>query len=127
MRSIHDDATLVAHLSRLKANAGMSTMSATARKCFDELYDEARDLIAKIYNAYEAGEYKNAVREYIRVRDRLCTAVGRRKYGQEYVEKMQFEEFGCGKSAVGVHCFGKSGNLRVCAERILRKETGPLG
>ena len=40
-------------------------MSLTARQCFDELYDEARDLIAKMYNAYEAEEYENTVQEYI--------------------------------------------------------------
>ena len=65
MHSIHDDAALIAHLAKLKANEKMSTMSLTARQCFDELYDEARDLIAKMYNAYEAEEYENAVQEYI--------------------------------------------------------------
>ena len=65
MHSIHDDAALIAHLAKLKANEKLSAMSLTARQCFDELYDEARDLIAKMYNAYEAEEYENAVQEYI--------------------------------------------------------------
>lgn len=65
MRLVHDDASLIAHLAKLKANKKMSAMSLTARQCFDELYDEARDLIAKMYNSYEAEEYENAVQEYI--------------------------------------------------------------
>ena len=65
MHSIHDDVALIAHLAKLKANEKMSTMSLTARQCFDELYDEARDLITKMYNAYEAEEYENTVQEYI--------------------------------------------------------------
>jgi len=65
MRLVHDDATLIAHLAKLKANEKMSAMSLTAKQCFDELYDEARDLIAKMYNSYEAEEYENAVQEYI--------------------------------------------------------------
>lgn len=65
MHSIHDDATLIAHLAKLKATENMSAMSFTARKCFDSLYDEARELIAKMYNAYEDTEYEEAVQEYI--------------------------------------------------------------
>ena len=65
MLSIHDDATLIGHLAKLKANEKMSTMSMTVKRCFDELYNEARDLIAKMYNTYEAEEYENAVQEYI--------------------------------------------------------------
>lgn len=65
MHSIHDDAALISHLAKLKANEKMSAMSMTAKQCFDELYNEARDLIAKMYNTYEAKEYENAVQEYI--------------------------------------------------------------
>lgn len=75
MYSIHDDVTLIAHLAKLKANEKMSTMSLTARKWFDLLYDEARDLIAKMYNVYETEEYENVVQEYIYKlshNDRLC-------------------------------------------------------
>jgi hypothetical protein len=43
----------------------MSAMSLTAKKCFDALYDEGRDLIAKMYNAYEAEEYEKVVQEYV--------------------------------------------------------------
>lgn len=65
MQSIHDDATLIAHLAKLKATENMSAMSFTARKCFDSLYDEARELIAKMYNAYEDDKHGSAVRDYI--------------------------------------------------------------
>ena len=66
MHSIHDDATLIAHLAKLKATENMSAMSFTARRHFDRLYDEARELIAKMYNGYEATEYEDAVQEYVR-------------------------------------------------------------
>ena len=65
MYSIHDDATLIAHLAKLKATENMFAMSFTAKKCFDSLYDQARELIAKMYNAYEDTEYEEAVQEYI--------------------------------------------------------------
>ena len=41
MYSIHDDATLIAHLAKLKANESMSAMSFTAKQCFDDLYNDA--------------------------------------------------------------------------------------
>lgn len=65
MLSIHDDAALIAHLSRLKTKGDVSVMSLTTRKCFDTLYDEARDLIAKLYNTQESEKHCEAVREYI--------------------------------------------------------------
>ena len=65
MHSIYNDATLIAYLAKLKATENMSAMSFTARKYFDSLYDEARDLIAKLYNAYEDDKHNDAVRDYI--------------------------------------------------------------
>lgn len=65
MYSIHDDATLMAYISKLKETESMSAMSVTARECFDVLYNEARDLISQLYNEYEDGEHEKAVREYI--------------------------------------------------------------
>lgn len=66
MHSIHDDAALIAHLTKLKAYKNMSAMSFTAKQCFDDLYREARDLIAKLYNAYEDEAHSDAVQNYIR-------------------------------------------------------------
>ena len=65
MHTIHDDAALIAHLSKLKENSGISAMSFSARQCFDALYDEARDLVAGIYNAYEDDEFEEALRKYV--------------------------------------------------------------
>ena len=65
MHSIHSDASLIAHVSKLKTNDNISCMSVTARECFDSLYDEARDIIAKLYNWYEEEQHEDAVHEYI--------------------------------------------------------------
>lgn len=63
--SIVDDDSLIAYLSKLKATANTSKISITARHCFDDLYNEARDLIAKMYNSYEDEEHSEALQEYI--------------------------------------------------------------
>lgn len=65
MHSIRDDATLIAHLAKLKANESMSAMSFTAKQCFDALYNEVRDLIAKLYNTYVDEDHSNAVQDYV--------------------------------------------------------------
>ncbi|MBO5526402.1 MAG: hypothetical protein J5993_06600 [Clostridia bacterium] len=86
MQTIHDDATLIAHLAKLKANEKMSAMSLTAKQCFNELYDEARDLIAKIYNTYEAEEFENTVREYIH-------KLSNNDHLYDYEKKKRIEQF----------------------------------
>ena len=63
--NIHSDAALLAHLSNLKTVSNRTHISVTARKYFDELYDEARDLVADIYNKEKEEEHGNAVSEYI--------------------------------------------------------------
>ena len=65
MFSIDDDSSLLSHLSKLKVANNMSYMSITARKYFDLLYDEARDLIVDLYNCDEDERHDEAVREYI--------------------------------------------------------------
>lgn len=64
MFSVHDDATLIAHISKLKTSDNVSRISVTARECFDKLYDEARDLIAELYNQTEDEEHSDALFEY---------------------------------------------------------------
>lgn len=74
MHSIHNDAALLSHLAKLKSTVNMSRISVTARECFCQLFDEARDIIAGIYNQSEDEEYSNAVDEYQRklsLNDRL--------------------------------------------------------
>ena len=93
MQSIHDDATLIAHIAKLKATENMSAMSFTARKCFDSLYDEARELIAKMYNTYEDTEYEKAVQEYIHklsFNDRLFDSEKQKRIDQFRSKKRVF-------------------------------------
>lgn len=95
MLSIHDDATLIAHLAKLKATENMSAMSFTARKCFDRLYNEARELIAKMYNEYEDTEYEESVQEYINklsFNDRLLDSEKRKRIEQFRSKKKVFSK-----------------------------------
>ena len=74
MLSIRDDASLMAYLGRLKANERLSKLSMTAKKRFDSLYNEARDLVATTYNTYESESHKEKLQNYIRqlsLNDRL--------------------------------------------------------
>lgn len=48
--SIHDDLSLLAHLSKMKTEQNVPRISVTARKYFDSLYDSARDIVAEMYN-----------------------------------------------------------------------------
>lgn len=66
LHSIHNDAALISYLSKLKTSGNQSRISVTAREHFDRLYDEARDLIANLYNHSEEEKNDNAVREYQR-------------------------------------------------------------
>lgn len=65
MQSSQDDAALMKHLAKLKATEKMSAMSFTARQHFDRLYDEARELIAGIYNVHEDDKMEAAVQKLI--------------------------------------------------------------
>lgn len=65
MQTIHDDATLIAHISKLKDSGNRSKISATSKASFTELYDKARDLVAKQYNAYEEECNRAALDGYI--------------------------------------------------------------
>lgn len=49
--SLKGDDALIAHTATLKANQTASQFSVTAKKRFDKLYDEARDLVAKQRNS----------------------------------------------------------------------------
>lgn len=93
MYSIHDDAALIAHLAKLKANENMSAMSFTAKQCFDALYNESRDLIVKLYNAYEDEEHDDAVRDYIHklsLNDRLFDSEKQKRIEQFRSRKKVF-------------------------------------
>lgn len=65
MFAIQNDTMLLKHISRLKATNHQSYISVTARECFDLLYDEARDLIAQLYNQDADEQYLRTRYEYI--------------------------------------------------------------
>lgn len=84
MYSVHDDTTLIAHLSKLKTSDNVSRISVTAKECFDRLYDEARDLIAALYNQTEDEQHTNALFEY---QDKLSRSD--RLYDCEKIERIK--------------------------------------
>lgn len=84
MFSVYDDVTLIAHLSKLKTSENISRISVTARECFDALYDEARDLIAALYNHSEAEEQIEALIEY---QDKL--SISDHLYDFERIERIK--------------------------------------
>ncbi len=62
--SIHDDLSLLTHLSKMKTDQNMSRISVTARKYFDSLYDSARDIVAKKYNDSEEEQHLKDIEFY---------------------------------------------------------------
>ncbi len=62
--STYSDEGLIAYLSRYKTTDNSTRMSVTARECFDELYDQARQLVADLYNKNQDDEQKIALNEY---------------------------------------------------------------
>lgn len=76
MRRIVDDATLMAHLSRLKSDGQASKISVSSRNHFNRLYDETRTVITGIYNkmeedaqAVELSLYRDSMLRNARVSD----------------------------------------------------------
>ena len=84
MYSVRDDATLIAHLSKLKTSDNVSRISITARECFVALYNEARDLIAELYNQTEDEQHIDALFEY---QDKLSRSD--RLYDCEKIERIK--------------------------------------
>ncbi len=66
MYTIHDDAALLAFLSKLKTKDNRTKVSVTEKRHFDDLYDEARDLIAEMYNFAEDEMFRRDFAEYQR-------------------------------------------------------------
>ncbi|MBQ4562004.1 MAG: hypothetical protein IJA55_06765 [Clostridia bacterium] len=86
MHSIHSDDELISHVSKLKTPDNISKISVTARESFNALYDEARDLIAEMYNRSSEEEHLDALMEY---KDRLSRSD--RLYDYEKIER--YEKF----------------------------------
>lgn len=93
MFSVHDDAALLAHVAKLKNSDNMSLVSLTARECFMELYDEARQLIADDYNKSADESHSNAVFDYqvkLSRNDRLYDYEKRQRIEKFRAEKKAF-------------------------------------
>ena len=72
--SIHSDASLLSHLSKMKNDKNESLMGVTAHKYFYSLYDSARDIVASMYNSTEDELHSIDVEKYknkLALNDRL--------------------------------------------------------
>ena len=92
-QAIQDDLTLLSHLSRLKTRENVSRISITARKCFNELYNQTRDIVAEIYNNIE--DEKNhflieAYRQQLSNNDRLFESEKLKRIQAKRAEKRVF-------------------------------------
>ena len=63
-QAIQDDLTLLSHLAKLKTSDNVSHISTTARKNFNSLYDQTRDIVANIYNNIEDDDNLLSVEAY---------------------------------------------------------------
>ena len=64
MKTIGDDAALLAFVSKLKSPENAALVSMTAQRCFQELYERAKELIAELYNMEEAERHRIEVEQY---------------------------------------------------------------
>lgn len=64
--AVHDEKSLMRYLAGLKKRDNTSRFSYTARKVFDELYFEARTIIAEIYDKTEEEKFEKRLAEYSR-------------------------------------------------------------
>lgn len=98
--AVHDDASLLAHLSRLKTDNNRSKLSVTARLHFDRLYDAARDAVAEIHNSDEEST-RTVTREDITPSDIehvICAAIPLDRHGNLMPVKLsKFNEHFHGK------------------------------
>ncbi len=64
MYTIDNDYTLIAHLSAFKTSDNVSRFSITAKECFNSLYNEAKELVADLYNRREDEVYMDSLASY---------------------------------------------------------------
>lgn len=64
VNSINSDAALITFVSKLKAPDNSPQLSVTTRKVFDELFEQARELVAAIYNEDEEKKHHEEVAQY---------------------------------------------------------------
>ncbi len=84
LSAINDENALMLHLSRLTTKDNVAHMSITSRRCFNELYSQAREIVAEIYNNEEDERHHKALVNY---QDKLQNS--ERLYDYEKVERVQ--------------------------------------
>ncbi|MBP3443001.1 MAG: hypothetical protein J6L62_09390 [Clostridia bacterium] len=84
MYTIEDDNVLIEYLLKFKTSDNRSRLSVTSRYYFQRMYDEARGLIADLYNANEEENHRRAYYEY---KDRLSR--NDRLYDYEKIERLK--------------------------------------
>ena len=105
---IHDDATLLSYVGNLKLSTGKMPRSVTAQDCFDRMYEDARSVIADLYNVLEEERVDTQVSEF---RDQLSRSdrlsdyekqlrinrlrAGKRIYKPENITESDFEQILC--------------------------------
>lgn len=80
MHTIQDDAALIAYLTKLKTADNTARLSVTARKHFDRLYAEARELVAAQYDA-EGGPLTPEEVTPGHMERMICSAIPTDRYG----------------------------------------------
>ena len=91
MFGIKDDDTLVCYLSRLKTSDSVSRISVTANIEFGKLYDQARELIAKMYNEERSIDLIR-YQEELKSNDRLYDYQRAQRIVQYKQENKKFEK-----------------------------------
>lgn len=69
MNAINSDSALIAFVSKLKVDNNRAQHSVTAKKCFDELYTSAREIVAAIYNEDEAERHRRGKQKVFTIDD----------------------------------------------------------
>ena len=69
MNAINSDEALIMFVSKLKTDNNCPRHSVTARKCFDELYTRAREIVADIYNNDEAEKQRKGQQKVYTIDD----------------------------------------------------------
>lgn len=64
IKNIHNESALLSFVSKLKTPDDRPKLSVTARKCFDELFEQAKAVAARMYNEEEERLHEDEVSQY---------------------------------------------------------------
>ncbi len=131
---IADDVTLIDFTSKLKTQENKTRLSVSARKCFDELYDKARVIIAGLYDQSEAeiherelDLYRNRLMENDRlseaeVRERILKKkAGLKTHDKNDITESDLEDIICSAVPVDRHGNLTPGNASKLNEQFTGK------